>query len=541
MEFCHMNEDLAENGRQLVYANQEEAAFQCFEHFKNGAQVVILVAQPGTGKTGTIHKLMHFFAIGTPEMKTLCEDMFLACGMSEIGWVEQTKLSIIPSFRENVFHRMNFKSKLEDLRNARNGLLSTDECHIASGKNMTISKSLKEAGLLDVDMLESRNMRLLEVSATPEGVQHDLRQWGNKAKVVMLKPGDKYKGFQHMLDDERIMNAPDLNTYDKVFHFLKYIEIRYAETTPKFILIRTENSELRNLICKACKTSGWNKPISHDSDTRVADIDTMMSTPPSRHTVILVKSFWRASKRVIYNHVGATYEKTKKRDTTSTSQGLTARFCNTFEYTGDQVDVKFRPIHFCDKGAIEQYIAWFNSGCDYSSVEYQAPRMKSKNGQVKCPQTKVNHHNVKNLEVEEDDYVERNYEISSEKFDTVQDARAWVSDNLTYTASEYKLCSSDGSDGNTHIRYRGKFREILDESQLRETNDMGQGANTSGRIMPVRVDVSSGIADSARIMPIRVVDVSSGIKQSAQIMPTRSDKLINYVVIYKREKLKRQD
>jgi hypothetical protein len=50
---------------------------------------------------------------------------------------------------------------------------------------------------------------------------------------------------------------------------------------------------------------------------------------------------------------------------------------------------------------------------------------------------------------------------------------------------------------------------------------MGQGANTCGRIMPVRVDVSSGIADSARIMPVI------------------SDKLINYVVIYKREKLKK--
>jgi hypothetical protein len=523
MEFRHMNDELLENGRQLVYENQEEAAFQCFEHFKNGAQVVSLVAQPGTGKTGTIHKLMIFFAIGTPEMRTLCEDMFLACGMSEIGWVEQTKMSIISSFRDNVFHRMNFNSKLDSLRKARNGLLSTDECHIASGKNMTISKSLKEVGLLDVNVLESRNMRLLEVSATPEGVQHDLRQWGDKAKIVMLKPGTKYKGFQHMLDDDRIMNAPDIDTYDKVLYFLKYIEIRYVETTPKFVLIRTENSELRELIRKACKTLRWNKPISHDSDKRVTNIDNMMSTPPSRHTVILVKSFWRASKRVIYNNVGATYEKTKKRDTTSTSQGLTARFCNTFEYTGDQVDVKFRPIHFCDKGAIEQYLAWFNSGCDYSSVEYEAPRMKSKNGKVKCQETKVNHHNVKNLEVEEeDDLIERNYEISSSKFNTVQEARAWVSENLTYTASEYKLCSSNGLDGNTHFRYRGGLREILNESQLRETTDMGQGANTSGRIMPVSVDVSSGIADSARIMPIK------------------SNKIINYVVIYKREKLKTQ-
>jgi hypothetical protein len=49
---------------------------------------------------------------------------------------------------------------------------------------------------------------------------------------------------------------------------------------------------------------------------------------------------------------------------------------------------------------------------------------------------------------------------------------------------------------------------------------MGQGANTSGRIMPVKVDISSGVADSARIMPVR------------------SSEVIKYVVIYKPDKLR---
>jgi len=40
--------------------------------------------------------------------------------------------------------------------------------------------------------------------------------------------------------------------------------------------------------------------------------------------------------------------------------------------------------------------------------------------------------------------------------------------------------------GGTQIKYRGEFRDIPTEEELRASTDLGQGANTSPRVMPVR-------------------------------------------------------
>ena len=45
-------------GRKFIYPNQQEAADKCIEAYKNGAIAVCLVAQPGTGKTGTAQAVM---------------------------------------------------------------------------------------------------------------------------------------------------------------------------------------------------------------------------------------------------------------------------------------------------------------------------------------------------------------------------------------------------------------------------------------------------------------------------------------------------
>ena len=51
------------------------------------------------------------------------------------------------------------------------------------------------------------------------------------------------------------------------------------------------------------------------------------------HTIIFIKGFWRASKRISMKHIGATYEPIPiQRDISVTAQSLTARFCNNYEY-----------------------------------------------------------------------------------------------------------------------------------------------------------------------------------------------------------------
>jgi len=202
-----------------------------------------------------------------------------------------------------------------------------------------------------------------------------------------------------MIAEERIIESPKLDTYDEVYVFLSFLDERYENTTKKFFPMRLLDENKKSIISDICEELEWDKPIMHDSNSRIENIDRLIEDPPRKHTVIFIKGFWRASKRLIRQNVGATYEAIpKKQDVTSTSQGLTARFCDNYEYAGDQLDLNKRPLHYCDKDAIEKYIEWFNNDCDYTKSEYQSNRIKSTGkGKVTSKPSKIHPSIVSNL------------------------------------------------------------------------------------------------------------------------------------------------
>ena len=405
-QFKDKQEMLAIDDKKLIYPNQQEAANKCVQEFNDGAVVVVLFAQPGTGKTGTAQEIMRQFATNEDDEKFIpTENIIVYSGMSDNDWENQFKDNLIDSFKENVFHRQNFSKQQEKLKTIKNALIIPDECHIASGAKMTISKTLINAGLLDVESVKYRKVKMLEISATPESVLRDLiESWGNKAKVVKIKPGPTYKGFKVMLEEKRIIKAPNLDTYEKVFDFLSFLDDRYSDSPKKYFPIRLLDDNIKLYITDACEELEWAKPLVHDSESRIEDIDEIMKTAPNKHTPIFIKGFWRASKRVIREHVGATYEAVpKKQDTTSTSQGLTARFCDNYEYEGDQLDINKRPLHFCDKDAIEEYVEWADNDCDYNTSKYKSHRIKSNGkGKVTSKPSKMHESVVQNLHTEEE-------------------------------------------------------------------------------------------------------------------------------------------
>ena len=128
----------------------------------------------------------------------------------------------------------------------------------------------------------------------------------------------------------------------------------------------------------------------------------------------------------------------------------------------------------------------------------------------------------------------RDYALSP-TFPTSAAAATWCERNLTYGKSVYGLYNSEGNQpGSTHIKYRGELRALLPEAELRASVDMGQGANTSARIMPV-ADVFGGAADAARVMPVSWVGVPEGADK-ARIMPVSGEYAIVWIAIYKKDK-----
>jgi len=500
MEYKHREEMLRIENKQLVYSNQKEAVCKIIEHFYNGKHAVSLVAQPGVGKTGVALELGYRVASHPDDSVIIStDDIHTHCGMNDIEWKEQYEKNMIPSLRDNIAHRSVIKKSTRKLHDLKNGIIITDEAHIASGKGMSQSKVLKEAGLLNIDNLLLKKNKLCTISATPEGILEDIKQWGEKAALVILQPGPIYKGFQIMIDEQRIRDTPELTTEEDVEKLLNIFEDRYNGRPKRFFPMRGLTGDALHNIYTIATRKGW-IVIHHDSVDTIENVDELMSTSPSQHTIISIKEYWRASKRLIRKHIGGTYEKPpKKRNTSATSQGLTARQCDNYEYEGEWLNPELRPLHFCDLIAIEEYLEWFNNGCDYAYSTYSSANIKSKNGTVKARQTLLHPSNVDGLDdVEENEdnlILTDSYQIS-QIFPLQSEAMEWGRANINWEGGRWNTqhqsnpirvnpCNPDGSPGNTHIRYRGQSHLILNEEAFKRQGDYSR-FGSGVRCVPIK-------------------------------------------------------
>jgi hypothetical protein len=398
LEYKQQAEKAEESGKLLVYPNQKEAAMECISHFQSGKLLVLLIAQPGTGKTGTVLEMTKQLTThNDDELCVMTNDIYTISGMNDVDWVNQFREKMLPSFQANIHHRGTLNKNAKDINDIRNGVIICDECHIASGKNMTVSKVLQSTGLTDCHVAMERYIRMLDVSATPDSVAWDIEAWGNRAAKVRLLPGSSYKGFEVMLSENRIRQAPSFSTYPEVQEWVRMFNDRYHGVSKKYFPVRVKNSEAMGFIRRAIVEFGWTE-MTHNSETRVADIDELMKYAPERHTVIFIKEFWRASKRLVRLNVGGSYEYVPKtRNVSTASQSLIGRFCDNFEYEGDELNPELRPIHFGDKQSIESYVSWFNNDCDFRKVDYKSTSIKSVGGYVKARPSKAHSSNITNL------------------------------------------------------------------------------------------------------------------------------------------------
>lgn len=399
LQYRQLQEIAQYENKMIVYPNQSEAAWKCMQHFALGKLLVMLIAQPGVGKTGTVLEILRQSAIHPDDdvcVKT--SNIHIISGMDDTDWRAQFQSKMLPEFRDNVSHRSALKKSKDDIAQIRNGLILTDECHIASDKNMTVSKVIRAAGLTDIRVAMNRKVKMLEISATPEAESWDIESWGEKAEIVRLLPGPSYKGFEVMLSEERIREALPLSTTERVNALFQFFDDRYRNTTKKYFPMRIQNPDWLALIHAAIVRFGWTH-IQHNSEHRIYKIDEIMASAPEKHTVIFIKSFWRASKRLTRTHIGGSYEQVPKiRNISTAAQGLIARHCDNYEYEGDEINPDLRPVHFGDRVSIEAYVNWFNHGCDYRQADYKSSKISSFNGYVKAKPSKLHPTNFTNLD-----------------------------------------------------------------------------------------------------------------------------------------------
>lgn len=386
-QYRYLKESYAVYGKSPTYDNQKLAAYDILHALRQpNIQKVFVKGQPGVGKTGLMLYLMYLVGIGTPDDNDvyLMNEVGLISGLSDLGWKQDTRASLLDAMKDRVFHRGELMSSETLKRLSGCKLLIIDEAHIAAERGMSLDKIFQELDICP----RNPDIKVVIVTATPDLLSYDVikaRDSGsNQVCLVELKPGNIYKGFQHMLDDGRIRSAPKIRDIEDALSILRIWNDRFNSSSGdnRYFTIRASRKTAK-LFHDAAILMGWNVH-EHNSKNRIESIDDIMKTRPEKPTLFLIKGFWKASHRMVTTYSGGTYkEPARKPNTTVDAQDLVARHCNHYEYDEIQLyDITKRPLHFTSVKSIRQYIEAYESGFDVSS-DYTSSKYETIDGYVK--------------------------------------------------------------------------------------------------------------------------------------------------------------
>lgn len=415
MKFRHGEE------KELVYTNQKAAASEiCTELFNKGKTVVTLIAEPQVGKTGTFLETAYLACVH-PNNASIIDpsNVFIITGMSDTDWQKQTKTDMLEPFRNRVYHRgrLNTTHRADgfntNLANAHNAILIFDECHIGAEKDHQISSMLRRLGLLDLATLKARNIKLLEVSATPGATLYDTLSWGEENhSIVILKPSEKYMGFRQFIAENRIHESYDLTEESELEKLVCFIRTNFPE--PRWHVIRLpsksrKSNELELKISELCAREGWSA-MNHSAVDRIDDLDYHMSTKPRTHIILLIKEFWRAGKRLNDTYFGIGHDAPTE-DVNVAAQGIAGRLCGNDKKRGPGA-----PHIFTNVNSIKQYLDWIDVKGDFTKVKkYTSRQLKVKKGCVKSShETFAHESNVELYDNPEDAII--NHDVDLETF-----------------------------------------------------------------------------------------------------------------------------
>ncbi len=200
-------------GDSKIFPNQRKTAKTIVSYLDNLTIVFIgVVGQTQSGKTGTMIATIKYY------MKNNIipiENIYIITGLSDTMWCEQTKKRIPDSIKCRVFHRNDLLRPkfMDEMKNKKNTLIFMDEVHLAAKEKQTIYKCFNQVGLLDKENLYKNDIKIIQFTATPDGIYCDLNGWDNGTKIIISKPSKHYVSSKDLLDQNRVFQFKPLD-YD---------------------------------------------------------------------------------------------------------------------------------------------------------------------------------------------------------------------------------------------------------------------------------------------------------------------------------------
>ena len=366
------------------HGNQEHAAKLVLENFNKDNRYVMLSAQMQSGKTGCA-----FYVAFKMLLDDEIDKLFIMSGSSETELREQWRKEY-PEYLtcfciENDLNPTDHKEMVQKLAEKveksiiwRQDLLKKsdmfterfliiwDESHYATTEKQTLHRFFEEIGLLkclqgDTSYLRSKNAYILSVTATRCAEQSryvgandgkEVHDWS----MVVMEPGEEYRGVQHMMKYGLIKEAKTINE-DNMSYLARIFE-KY-QSQRKYMVIRC-NEKKDTLITQLA--AQMEIPVIRYNMNEKQTLGNLKIAPP-KFSLFLIRGMLRMGKEMPKEHIAAVYEGASCSKTNTTLQGLLGRSCGYYnkpELRDVVIDV------YIPKGdqndAVNQYITSIESG-----------------------------------------------------------------------------------------------------------------------------------------------------------------------------------
>lgn len=291
-------------------------------------------------------------------------NIYVITGLSSTSWVKQTCERFPECIKDNIIHRDKLNELfINNLKNKRNILIIIDEIHIASQEDTKLYKALNF--IQDINYLYENDIKLIEVSATPDGILSSLKEWNdNSFHIEKYTPDEKYIGVKKLYDNGKILQYKDLMV-KKNIEYLNDIIINKYKNNYKYHIIRLPNKKydiFENFIKENLDEKTF-LYIKYDEHNNPGDINNILKTKPLQHTIIFIKEMLRCSKTMYKEYIGILYERyTATPNSSAIIQGLLGR------NTG--YDVNDESIVFTDLNVVTNYISFIEQeNLSYGTVK----------------------------------------------------------------------------------------------------------------------------------------------------------------------------
>ena len=373
-----------EDEKNIIHENQITIGKDITAKFFNKRIIIqMVIGKTQSGKTGAMLSTIKAY-LNDPDNNIPIENIFIITGLSNVDWKVQTINRLPESFDENIFHRDNLNKFIKKIEGKSNILILMDEIQIAAKENQSVFRTFKSLGFYNIEYLSKNDIKIVEFTATPDGLVYDLEEWAKHSYRHQIEPGIGYQSLTDYFLDGRVKQFKKIygnekdNDKDEVIENMKELQDdidKYFEK-PMYHIIRTNKGDNQSLtICWFKEVFGERYNYTTYDQSNDSDINTILNKEPIRHTFIFVKELLRCAITLEKTYLGVLYERwVKNMNDSVIIQGLGGRM------TG--YDDNGQTICYTNIDTIKRYEQLWGCGFEKKDIIWKSATTGRKNGKL---------------------------------------------------------------------------------------------------------------------------------------------------------------